>query len=178
MQPPAHLATDLPKTLEMHRVLGPKMMSCITPIAGSLRDRTFQYGTGTFFRAADFFFLVTAAHVLKVAKRDNVLLRILDGESKGGQVQYQDVALPKWQAYIGEDPADVAILPLSDEVVAALPKRTFLRLDEVATGASHSGVRPRTGPGLAWNRSWFTPSGQNLAERPGTRQGSCGSAWL
>ena len=120
MQPPAHLADDLPKTKELHCVLGPKMMSCITPIAGSVRGRTFQYGTGTLFRADDFPFLVTAAHVLQKVKEEKALLRLLDGKN-GDHVG--SVAIPKLEAYLGGEPADVAILPLGDEVVAALPNR-------------------------------------------------------
>ena len=63
MQPPDHFADDLPRTLELHRALVPKMARCVTPIAASLEGKTYQLGTGTFFRAADFSFLVTAAHV-------------------------------------------------------------------------------------------------------------------
>src|ERR1700722_9393659 len=128
MQPPAHLADNLPKTLELHRVLGPKMMRCVTPIAGLLAGRTRHYGTGTLFRVGDFSFLVTAAHVLKKAKKDDVTIRILDGESNDGTSRLRSLALPKWNAYVGEPPADIAVLPLSDEVVAGLPNRTFLRL--------------------------------------------------
>lgn len=137
MQPPAHLADNLPKTLELHRVLGPKMMACITPIAGSLKDQTLQYGTGTLFRADDFSFLVTAGHVLQKVKEDGALLRLLDGKREDDHVR--SVAMPKLEAYIGQDPADVAILPLTDEVVAGLPNRTFLRLDEVALRAERPG---------------------------------------
>jgi hypothetical protein len=104
MQPPDHFAADLPKTLELHRVLGPKMMRCVTPITGSLTDRTYQLGTGTFFRADSFSFLVTAAHVLKEVKEKKYLIRLLDGESTEGQVRVRDVALPKWKAYVGENP--------------------------------------------------------------------------
>jgi hypothetical protein len=136
MQPPVHLADDMPKTKELHRILGPKMMSCITPIAGSVQGRTFHYGTGTLFRADDFPFMVTAAHVLQKVKEDKALLRLLDGKN-GDHVG--SVAIPKLEAYLGGEPADVAILPLGDEVVAALPNRTFLRLDEVALRASRPG---------------------------------------
>ena len=54
-------------------------------------------------------------------------------------MKYRDVALPNWTAYIGEDPADVAIVPLADDIVAALPNRQFLRLDEVAMRAAQPG---------------------------------------
>ncbi|HYV35804.1 MAG TPA: hypothetical protein VE988_08885 [Gemmataceae bacterium] len=131
-----HLADDLPKTKELHRVLGPTLMSCIIPISGSVQDRTVQYGTGTLFRAGDFSFLVTAGHVLRKVKEDKALLRLLDGKN-GDEVR--SVAIPKLEAYLGDEPADVAVLPLGDEVVAALPNRTFLRLDEVALRASRPG---------------------------------------
>ena len=137
MPPPAHLADNLPKLMELHRALGPKMMAAVTPIAGSHVGRTLQYGTGTFFRAGDFSFLVTAAHVLRKAREDDALLRLLDSRADDGKAR--SVALPKWQAYVGEDPADVAVLPLTDEVVAALPNRTFLRLNEAALRAAWPG---------------------------------------
>jgi hypothetical protein len=137
MPPPAHLADDLPKMMELHRVLGPKMMSCITPIAVTVQGRTFQYGTGTLFRAGDFSFLVTAAHVLQKVKADKALLRLLDRKTENHQVR--SVAVPRLEAYIGQDPADVAVLPLTDEVVAGLSNRTFLRLDEVGSRAARPG---------------------------------------
>ena len=137
MQPPSHLADDLPKTLELHRVLGPKMMACVTPIAGSVQGRTLQYGTGTLFRADDFYFLVTAAHVLQKVEEDGALLRLLDG--KAGDDRVRSVAIPKLEAYLGGEPADVAVLPLSADAVAGLPNRTFLRLDEVTPLAARPG---------------------------------------
>jgi hypothetical protein len=38
-----------------------------------VQGRTFQYGTGTLFRAGDFSFLVTAPHVLQKVKADKTL---------------------------------------------------------------------------------------------------------
>jgi hypothetical protein len=140
MNPPPHLPDDLPKALELHRALGPVMMQTVTPITGSLVGRTDQLGTGAFFRVSGRSFLVTAAHVLEDAKKDNYLLRILDGgatlESQSG---CKDVALPKWKAYVGQSPADVAVVPLSDEVLAALPSRRFLGPSEVAVRAARPG---------------------------------------
>lgn len=139
LQPPDHFADDLAKTLELHRALAPKLASCVTPIAASVAGKTYQFGTGTFFRAADFSFLVTAAHVLQEVKRHDALLRLLDGPSTGSPTSVMDVPVPKWKAYVGDDGADVAIIPLSDKVVAGLPNRRFLRLDEVALRAEFPG---------------------------------------
>ena len=164
MQPPEHFAEDLSKTLELHRTFAPKMASCVTPIAASLAGRTHQLGTGTFFRAADFSFMVTAAHVLREGKRHDALLRLLDGESTNGLVRYRDVVLPKWRAYVGGDPVDVAIVPLTDKVVASLGNRSFLRLDDVA-------VRP-THPGGCWVMGYpdemvaYTECDKKLTYRP------------
>jgi hypothetical protein len=164
MQPPDHFPDDLPKTLELHRALAPKMASCVTPIAESVAGETYQLGTGTFFRVADFSFLVTAAHVLREGIKHNALLRILDGASANEPVKYRDVALPKWTAYVGEFPADVAIVPLTDDIVAALPNRCFLRLDEVA-------LRPAY-PGGCWVMGFpadtvtYTESGRKITYSP------------
>lgn len=137
MQTPAHFAADLPKTLELHRVLGPKMMASITPITGSLTDRTYQLGTGTLFRVGDFSFLVTAAHVLKEINEFNYLMRILDAKAPDGRVSAVD--LPKWTAEIADGLVDVAVMPLSEDIVAALPNRTFLHLYEVAMRVTEPG---------------------------------------
>lgn len=139
MQVPDHLSNDLPKTRELHQTLAPKMASCVTPIVETVGGKTYQLGTGTFFRAGDLSFLVTAAHVLQLATQHKATLRLLDGESSAGPVRFRDVCLPKWRAYIGEDPADVAVVPLPDDVVAALAHRCFLRLDEVAIRPMHPG---------------------------------------
>lgn len=142
MRPPDHFADDLPKTLELHSALAPKLVRCITPIAATVESTTFQLGTGTFFRAADYSFLVTAAHVLRKAKKLGAQIRLLDGESTDRCVKYQDVPLRKWTAYIGKEPADIGIIPLEREVVSELANRWFLRLDEVA-------IRPSV-PGGCW----------------------------
>jgi hypothetical protein len=138
MQPLGRFIDDLPKTLELHRLLAPKIASCVTPIAASFGGKTHQFGTGTLFRAANFSFMVTAAHVLRRGKTQDALFRLIDGESANGPVKYADVALPKWTAYVGEE-ADVAVVPLSDDAVAALPNRRFLRLDDVAVRATYPG---------------------------------------
>lgn len=139
MQPPDHFSDDLPKTRELHRALAPKMASCVTPIAETVDDNTYQLGTGTFFRAGDFSFLVTAAHVLQAGVKHDALLRLLDGESTDGPGKFRSVSLPRWTAYVGENPADIAVVPLPDEIVAALANRRFLRLTEVAVRPTHPG---------------------------------------
>lgn len=140
MHAPAHLAADLPKTLELHSVLGPRIAQCVTPIVGSIRDRSYQYGTGTLFRAGSQSFLVTAAHVLSQAKEQDALLRLFDARATvDEQEACESIALPKWTAYVGQEPADVAVVPLSTETVAGLPNRRFLHLNEVELRAKPPG---------------------------------------
>src|SRR5688572_16156144 len=130
MKAPDHFVDDLPRTLELHRTLAPKLERCVTPIAATSAGKTWLLGTGTFFRAADSYFLVTAAHVVQSTKENSVLLSTINGKSESGTAECLDVRLAKWTAWISQGVADIAIVPLADDIVAALTNRMFLRLDE------------------------------------------------
>jgi hypothetical protein len=59
----------------LYASLAPKLMKCVVPIVARNQNRQIgQCGTGTLLQVADSFFLVTAAHVLREAKKHGLQL--------------------------------------------------------------------------------------------------------
>ena len=115
----------------------------------------YQFGTGTLFRVADESFVVTAAHVPKVAEKKGLRLCItgVDGF----------IPLPRrWigsadQQYgTNSDPFDVAVVQLGPDCVQKLTAKVFLRFDDIISSDDlTSGVFTVFGYPACWSR----PSG-------------------
>ncbi len=85
-----------------------------------------QFGTGTLLKIADQTFIVTAAHVVKNAKKSNGSLCF---SNKNGKFV---PASGEW--FCSSDDYDVAVLEISDEVAKKLGISTFLRLHDIELG--------------------------------------------
>jgi hypothetical protein len=88
------------------------------PIVTVINGAVYHYGTGTLFSVADHYFLVTAAHVLKSAIKDNLTLAI-GGSENNGFIALQGNALVSKGGQYGsvEDTVDVGVFQLSQDIV-------------------------------------------------------------
>lgn len=95
-------------------------------------NRTLKpFGTGTLLKVADQLFVVTAAHVVRQAKKDDGSL-CLAGEH-GTLVPADGEWFYSAEGQYGShtDPFDVAVLPLAENIAAKLGAKGFLRLHDV-----------------------------------------------
>ena len=106
----------------MDAALMPLFTKCVVPIYGELKGIPIQCGTGTLFRVADYYFLVSACHVTNLARR-GVQLYISDSipEAPG---------IPLEGNLHSENNLDVSVWQLAPQVVSELPNRKFLTIHQ------------------------------------------------
>lgn len=105
---------------------------CTVPIVVVVDQAVRHHATGTLFRCADHFFVVTAGHVFKQASEHGKTLGIgcLDDN---GFITLEGDTLVSAQGQHGTsaDPFDVAIHRLTPEDVARISKKRFLLFDNI-----------------------------------------------
>jgi hypothetical protein len=105
---------------------------CTVPIVIFHEGAVRHFGTGTLFRVADHFFLVTAGHVIKQACEHNKSLGI-GGSDDGHFIALSGETLVSSEGQYGTsaDPLDIALHRLSPATVARLVKKRFLLFDDI-----------------------------------------------
>lgn len=131
--------------------------NCTTPIVTDYKGKVLHFGTGTLFCVADYYFLVTAAHVFKKAKEYKLPLGI-GGSNDGYLIALKGNSVVSSEGQYGSsgDPFDVGIHPLSKDIVTRLrQEKTFIHIDDIDFGVqSPTAVYTLFGfPGV-----WSTPS--------------------
>ena len=110
----------------------PHAWDCTVPIVIAHEGAVYHHGTGTLFRIADEFFLVTAGHVIKQASELGKTLGI-GGSDDGHFIALNGQSLVSSKGQYGKsgDPFDVALHRFSPDAVVRLTKKRFLLLDDV-----------------------------------------------
>ena len=90
-----------------------------------------QFGTGTLLKVADQVFVVTAAHVIRQAKKDEGSLCLAGEHGTIVPAEGEWFLSAKGQYGTHADPFDVAVLPLAENIVAKLGAKAVLRLHDV-----------------------------------------------
>ena len=105
---------------------------CTTPIVIAHEDAVHHFGTGTLFRVADHFFLVTAGHVVKHACEHGKTLGI-GGSDDGRFIALTGDTLVSSEGQYGTsaDPLDIGLHRLGPEAVARLSEKRFLLFDDI-----------------------------------------------
>lgn len=105
---------------------------CTVPIVIAYEGVVHHFGTGTLFRVADHFFLVTAGHVIKKACELGKTLGI-GGSDDGHFIALSGETLVSSEGQYGTtgDPFDIALHRFSSDAVARLAKKRFLLLDDI-----------------------------------------------
>ena len=91
-------------------------------------NQVYQYGTGTLFQIGNRRFLVTAAHVVNTANKQQARLHV--PEKTDGDAPL--ISLHGLSGFGGESPLDVVTIELPDAIVDRMPARRFLRQTEVS----------------------------------------------
>ena len=105
---------------------------CTTPIVIAHEGAVRHHGTGTLFRVADHFFLVTAGHVLKQACEHGKTLGI--GGSDDGHfiaLSGKTVVSSEGQYGTSADPFDIGLHRLAPDAIARLSKKRFLIFNDI-----------------------------------------------
>jgi hypothetical protein len=124
---------------------------CTVPI---VNGTIHQFGTGTLFRIADNFFLVTAGHVIKDACKLGKTLGI------GASDDRSFIALTGKVSSEGQygttiDPLDIGLYRLPSDAVARMKQQRFLFLDEIEFDEQSTAVYMLFGFPSVWSSpSW------------------------
>jgi hypothetical protein len=109
---------------------------CTTPIVVAYKGNVQHFGTGTLFCVADYYFLVTAAHVFKQANEYDLSLGI-GGSEDEYFISLKGNSLVSSEGQYGSngDPLDVGIHHLASDAVTRLRKeKTFIHYDDIDVG--------------------------------------------
>lgn len=90
-----------------------------------------QFGTGTLLKVADQLFVVTAAHVVRQAKKDDGSLCLAGEHGTIVPAEGEWFCSSKGQYGTHDDPFDVAVLPLEENIVTKLGSKGYLRLHDI-----------------------------------------------
>jgi len=105
---------------------------CTTPIVIAHEGAVHHFGTGTLFRVADHFFLVTAGHVIKQACEHGKTLGI-GGSDDGHFIALNGDTLVSSEGQYGTsvDPFDIGLHRFAPDAVARLSKKRFLLFNDI-----------------------------------------------
>jgi hypothetical protein len=113
-----------------------------------------QFATGTLFRVADQRFVVTAAHAIRKASGHGKTIGITCGSNSFVSASGNWICAEPFQYDSVEDPFDIAIYRIPDEIVPRFNTQRFIQLSQVNFEAVSSGVFVMFGyPGI-----WAVPS--------------------
>lgn len=105
---------------------------CTVPIVIAHEGAVHHHGTGTLFRVADHFFLVTAGHVIKQACEHDKTLAIGGSDDRHFiALNGQTLVSSEGQYGTSADPLDIALHRFSPDAVARLTKKRFLLFNDV-----------------------------------------------
>lgn len=90
-----------------------------------------QFGSGILFRVADYTFVITAAHVVKRAVKNQKTLGISNASGSFVTADGQWLCSSEGQFGSNEDPFDVAVKRIGDDAVKRLSGKEFLRFDDI-----------------------------------------------
>ena len=114
---------------KIETAIQPLLDASVTPIIGRRDDCLFQFGTGTYFAVGEHQFLVTAAHVFRKARKEQVELFVPQcGEPTAKR---QLISLGGMNVTDARRKFDVAVAELSSAIVEQIPNRRFLHLNDV-----------------------------------------------
>lgn len=136
---------------------------CTVPIVIVHNGDVHHFGTGTLFRVADHFFLVTAGHVIKQACENGKSLGI-GGSDDGHFIALRGQSLVSSEGQYGTsaDPLDIALHRISVDDRARLAKKRFLLFDDIEfTPQSATAVYTLFGFPAVWS-SPSTSAGENV----------------
>jgi hypothetical protein len=105
---------------------------CTVPIVIAHNGAIHQFGTGTLFRIADYFFLVTAGHVIKDACKHGKTLGI-GASDKGSFIALTGDSQVSSAGQYGTtaDPLDIALHRLPSDAVARIEQKRFLLFADI-----------------------------------------------
>lgn len=112
--------------------LAPAIWESTVPILAEQDGILRQHGTGTLFRIAQRYFVITAAHVFKEAREHGVTLRILEKEP-GTKLMHIVGDFHCVRPNQGDDFYDLAVRELDKEMVEFLAGYQFVQLLDVDT---------------------------------------------
>jgi len=119
-----------------------------------------QFATGTLFQVGGQRFVITAAHSIRIASGHSKTIGVTCGSDSFTSVSGNWICSEPFQYGSVEDPFDVAVYRIPDELVPRFKKQRFVQLSEVAFHVQSSGIFVLFGyPGI-----WATPS-RNEDER-------------
>jgi hypothetical protein len=128
---------------------------CTVPIVISHEGAVHHFGTGTLFRVADYFFLVTAAHVIKQACEHGTTIGI--GSADNGHfiaLGGETLVTSDGQYGTAADPLDIALHRFSTSAVDRLTNKRFLVFDDIEFDPqSATGVYTIFGFPAVWSSS-------------------------
>jgi len=96
-----------------------------------------QHGTGTLFKIGDASFIITAGHVVKLAKENDRILCMAVGKSASYvQLHGTWICSAENQGYDNSDLFDIAVLRLQPETVQKITNKSFLGIIDVDTDSN------------------------------------------
>jgi hypothetical protein len=105
---------------------------CTVPVVVAHEGAVHHFGTGTLFRVADYFFLVTAGHVIKQACEQGKTLGI-GGSQDGHFISLSGETLVSSEGRYGssEDPLDIALHRFAPDAAPRLATKRFLLFNDI-----------------------------------------------
>lgn len=129
---------------ETNRKLGSQVprwaWDSVVSIVLSSKRALYQFATGSLFQVADQQFVVTAAHSLRIAAVYGKTIVISCGSDSFMSPSGDWICSAPFQYGSVEDPLDIAVYRIPDELVARFNRQRFIQLSEVNFDVLPSGV--------------------------------------
>jgi len=116
-----------------------------------------QFATGILFQVAEYRFVVTAAHSIRIASAYGKSIGVTSGANSFTSITGDCVSTAPFQYGSVEDPFDIAVYRIPNELIPRFQSQRFIQLGDVSFDAPGSAVFVLCGyPGI-----WSVPSRHN-----------------